>query len=228
MAQIRAVHIITADVDTHVCMCQCCTDFLTVPKPNPFGFMTQVKYKYTPKSNKKILIANKNKAIYNTTRLGHSLMVELRTLTPSVLVRIQLPQPHFASAMLRVAGHTSKADITISPKRGFCYIRRSSVHRSTLCEVGLDSIDILSYSSCMFYVYIIQSQSFPQHRYIGYTTDLRKRLNDHNRGYSVHTSKYRPWTLITYIGFSNKQAAIDFEKYLKTGSGQAFANKRLL
>ena len=57
------------------------------------------------------------------------------------------------------------------------------------------------------------------------TDDLKKRLHDHNAGYSFHTSKYKPWKLINYLAFSSKDAAIEFEKYLKSGSGQAFANR---
>ncbi|MCL1785911.1 MAG: GIY-YIG nuclease family protein [Alphaproteobacteria bacterium] len=79
----------------------------------------------------------------------------------------------------------------------------------------------------MFYVYLIQSDNFPEQRYVGYTADLQKRLNDHNSGSSFHTNKYKPWKLVTYLGFYNEQSALEFEKYLKTGSGQAFANKRL-
>jgi len=78
----------------------------------------------------------------------------------------------------------------------------------------------------MFYVYLIQSLDFPEQRYVGHTSDLKKRMNDHNSGFSFHTSKFKPWKLITYLGFSDEQSAINFEKYLKTGSGQAFANKR--
>ncbi|MCL1891813.1 MAG: GIY-YIG nuclease family protein [Alphaproteobacteria bacterium] len=79
----------------------------------------------------------------------------------------------------------------------------------------------------MFYVYLIQSETFPEQRYVGHISDLKKRLNDHNSGFSFHTNKYKPWKLVTYLGFSGEQPAIEFEKYLKTGSGQAFANKRL-
>jgi len=79
----------------------------------------------------------------------------------------------------------------------------------------------------VFYVYLIQNQKFPEQRYIGYSTDLRGRLADHNSGKSLHTKKYMPWTLITYFGFNNEQTAKEFEQYLKNGSGQAFANKRL-
>ena len=79
----------------------------------------------------------------------------------------------------------------------------------------------------MYYVYLIQSKNFPNQRYIGYTEDLKQRLKEHNAGMSTHTKKYAPWDLITYVAFSNKYAALDFETYLNKGSGHAFANKSL-
>jgi putative endonuclease len=57
------------------------------------------------------------------------------------------------------------------------------------------------------------------------TDDLRARLAKHNAGEVPHTSKYRPWRLRTYIAFDDEQRAIAFEKYLKSGSGRAFAKK---
>ena len=57
------------------------------------------------------------------------------------------------------------------------------------------------------------------------TDDLKERLKDHNAGRSLHTSKFKPWKLINYVAFSSKNAAIEFEKYLKTGSGQSFSNR---
>jgi putative endonuclease len=74
---------------------------------------------------------------------------------------------------------------------------------------------------------MLQSVEFPTRRYTGFTTELRKRLAAHNNGESIHTSKYRPWSLVGYHAFNDKQRALDFEKYLKSGSGKAFANKRL-
>jgi len=79
----------------------------------------------------------------------------------------------------------------------------------------------------MFYVYLLQSISQPDQRYVGFTEDLRQRFDVHNQGGSPHTSKYRPWKLITYLAFSEKPKALAFEKYLKSGSGHAFARKRL-
>jgi len=78
------------------------------------------------------------------------------------------------------------------------------------------------------FVYIAQSKSKPDEFYKGYTVNLDERLIEHNLGLSKHTVKFRPWTIIFFCGFENKQKAISFEKYLKSGSGRAFANKRLI
>ena len=80
----------------------------------------------------------------------------------------------------------------------------------------------------MFYVYLIKSISHPEQKYIGQTDDLKKRLKQHNAGYSIHTAKYKPWELVNYFAFISKDAALEFEQYLKTGSGHAFAKKTFL
>jgi len=77
----------------------------------------------------------------------------------------------------------------------------------------------------MFYVYILQSVNFPEHFYVGYTADLKKRLQDHNRGQSVHTNKFRPWVLQGYVAFDCEEKAQHFERYLKTGNGRNFQKK---
>ncbi len=79
----------------------------------------------------------------------------------------------------------------------------------------------------MFYVYLIRSISFLDKVYIGITKDLKKRMEVHNAGGSLHTAKYKPWELIVYLGFKREDKARQFEKYLKSGSGRAFAKKRL-
>ena len=79
----------------------------------------------------------------------------------------------------------------------------------------------------MKYVYLLQSLSHPDERYIGLTDDLHQRLAVHNRGGSPHTSKHKPWKIVTAIWFDDDQRATEFERYLKSGSGRAFANKRL-
>ncbi len=79
----------------------------------------------------------------------------------------------------------------------------------------------------LYYVYLLASVGDSPRRYIGVTSDLRARLIEHNSGKSPHTSKYRPWKIETYIAFSTRSQAEAFETYLKSGSGHAFARKRL-
>ena len=79
----------------------------------------------------------------------------------------------------------------------------------------------------MFYVYLLESVAVPGQRYVGFTTDLKLRLQRHNAGQSKHTAKFCPWRLVTYVAFSDRAKAETFERYLKSGSGHAFAAKRL-
>jgi putative endonuclease len=80
----------------------------------------------------------------------------------------------------------------------------------------------------MWYVYIIRSVPFPDQEYTGATADLKRRIADHNSGKSDRTSKFPPWKLVWYCAFQDKFAALEFEKYLKSHSGRAFAAKRLM
>jgi len=78
-----------------------------------------------------------------------------------------------------------------------------------------------------YYVYILRSEMHSEHFYSGFTEDLDARLKAHNAGQVPHTAKYRPWKIKTAIAFADRQKALDFETYLKTPSGRAFAKKRL-
>ena len=77
------------------------------------------------------------------------------------------------------------------------------------------------------YVYVLQSEADPSRFYTGCTRDFRKRLARHNSGEVRHTSKWKPWRVKTYIGFSDNAQARAFESYLKSASGRAFLKKRL-
>jgi predicted GIY-YIG superfamily endonuclease len=79
----------------------------------------------------------------------------------------------------------------------------------------------------MWFIYIIRSTTLPAQEYIGVTADLKRRIAEHNAGKSAHTAKFTPWELIWYSAFPNKYKALEFEKYLKSHSGRAFAKKRL-
>jgi predicted GIY-YIG superfamily endonuclease len=78
----------------------------------------------------------------------------------------------------------------------------------------------------MKYVYILQSQKDPERFYIGSTNDLKRRLKEHNLGKSIHTNKFIPWNIKTYIAFADEKKADEFEAFLKTGNGRLFARKR--
>ena len=78
-----------------------------------------------------------------------------------------------------------------------------------------------------FYVYILQSEQSPERFYTGFTEDLETRLISHNAGQVPHTAPLTPWRIKTAVAFTDRQRAVDFERYLKGPSGRAFAKKRL-
>ncbi len=80
----------------------------------------------------------------------------------------------------------------------------------------------------MFYVYIIKSLEKQDEFYTWFSENLKQRLEEHNAWKSTHTNKHKPWELVFYSAFKNKKEALDFEKYLKSASGIAFRNKRLV
>ncbi len=79
----------------------------------------------------------------------------------------------------------------------------------------------------MFYVYILLS-SKSHIFYFGSTNDLKQRSILHNAGKVISARPHIPWKLIWYCAFLTEKEARDFELYLKSGSGKAFAYKRLV
>ena len=77
----------------------------------------------------------------------------------------------------------------------------------------------------MYHVYILRSLSNPAQYYAGFTEEKKQRLADHNAGHCPHTSKHRPWELRVVVSFAKREEALDFERYLKSGSGRAFASR---
>ena len=75
------------------------------------------------------------------------------------------------------------------------------------------------------YVYLLQSERFPDRHYVGLTTDLAARLAKHNAGGNPHTAAHTPWLIQTAIAFRNPTRATRFERYLKSHSGRAFAQR---
>jgi putative endonuclease len=97
------------------------------------------------------------------------------------------------------------------------YRRAKAVAPELLCE-GVLSVK---------YIYILQSEQDAEHFYTGITDDLGARLSKHNSGEVAHTARFRPWNIKSYVVFTGDTRALAFEKHLKSGSGRAFAEKRL-
>ena len=80
----------------------------------------------------------------------------------------------------------------------------------------------------MYFVYILISKKDSRRYYIGFTDNLDERINKHNTGQTYYAGRYAPWELSSYIFFQKKERALEFERYLKSGSGFAFLKKHLL
>jgi putative endonuclease len=78
----------------------------------------------------------------------------------------------------------------------------------------------------MFYVYILQSRK-DAGLYIGYSSDLKRRLKEHQQGRSFATSFRKPWRLIYYEAYTVEADALGREKYLKSGAGRRFLKAQL-
>ena len=77
----------------------------------------------------------------------------------------------------------------------------------------------------MKHVYLIRSASNPRKTYVGSAEDLHRRLSEHNQGNSEHTARFLPLGLEVSVQFKDSAKADRFERYLKSGSGHAFAKR---
>ena len=77
------------------------------------------------------------------------------------------------------------------------------------------------------FVYVLRNNESPARYYPGVSSDVVTRHAEHNAGSCVHTAKYRPWSIDVVIEFADEQRALAFERYLKSGSGVAFAHRHL-
>ena len=77
-------------------------------------------------------------------------------------------------------------------------------------------------------VYILRSTKDRRCYYVGVTSNVDTRLATHNSGGSHHTARDRPWELVVSLKFADAGSALAFERYLKTGSGRAFAKRHFI
>jgi putative endonuclease len=80
---------------------------------------------------------------------------------------------------------------------------------------------------CKCIVYVLKATGHPTRYYTGITSDVGSRLEAHNAGRCVHTANARPWTVDVTVEFTDEKRALAFERYLKSGSGVAFAKRHL-
>lgn len=78
----------------------------------------------------------------------------------------------------------------------------------------------------MFYTYVLRSKK-DEELYIGWTDNLKNRINAHRKGLVESTSYRLPVELVYYEACTDKKKAIDREKQLKTGFGRAYLKRRL-
>lgn len=76
-------------------------------------------------------------------------------------------------------------------------------------------------------VYVLRSLTDPKRYYTGVTGNPRRRLLAHNAGRCPHTADATPWAIDVHIEFADERRALAFERYLKSGSGCAFAKRQL-
>jgi predicted GIY-YIG superfamily endonuclease len=79
----------------------------------------------------------------------------------------------------------------------------------------------------MRFVYVLRNLEAPPRYYTGLTSDVATPLAEHNAGSCTHTAKHRPWSIDVVVEFSDERRAVAFERYLKSGSGVAFAVRHL-
>ena len=79
----------------------------------------------------------------------------------------------------------------------------------------------------MFYVYILESIK-DNKLYIGYSADLKKRIEEHSRGIVMSTKNRRPMVLIYYEAYRAEKDARVREIFLKTGQGREFIKKNII
>jgi putative endonuclease len=77
------------------------------------------------------------------------------------------------------------------------------------------------------FVYVLRNQQAPSRYYTGLTSDVARRLVEHNAGRCCHTADNGPWSIDVAIEFADERRAVAFERYLKSGSGVAFAQRHL-
>ena len=77
----------------------------------------------------------------------------------------------------------------------------------------------------MYYVYVLINEK--KNLYIGFTKDLKKRVEKHNSSGTKYTSRFKQWKLIYYEAYLSEQDARRREKRLKDGRARYLLKERI-
>jgi putative endonuclease len=163
-----------------------------------------------------------------------SLMTQAKALTSSASSRHrQAKDVHRSSLSIRRA-KVDRKDVGVHPRGSSISVR----NRSFRFRVAI----LRSSSSGAFprgkglagwvamskrFVYVIRNQAIRPKYYTGLTSDVARRVSEHNTGRCSHTADHGPWSVDVAIEFADERRAVTFEQYLKSGSGVAFAQRHL-
>jgi predicted GIY-YIG superfamily endonuclease len=92
-------------------------------------------------------------------------------------------------------------------------------------STGISLAPSLNMGRMKQFVYVIKTEGTPTQFHVGLTSDVDTRLADHNRAACPHTASRKRWQLHVVIAFPDEARAVRFERYLKSGSGRAFARR---
>ena len=103
--------------------------------------------------------------------------------------------------------------------------RSTPIHRLLRPADALRALGVMPLPQTI--VYVLKSEVDPTRYYTGLTSNIDGRLDAHNAGRVPHTANGKPWIIDVIVEFRDEGRAIAFEKYLKSGSGCAFAKRHL-
>ena len=168
------------------------------------------------------MLARRPDALLHVARIVVSIHARNRHDAPGVARQLSLDE----GSLLLGPGRPREACIFLVPSR-ICSRQKPRQTRDVreiwACNSVASAVRCLMLMSTKRIVYVIRSRKDPERHYVGLTSDLPARLASHNAGESPQTRAHIPWALVVCVQFASEDAAIRFERFLKSSSGRAFA-----
>jgi putative endonuclease len=132
------------------------------------------------------------------------------------------------STTRRLASESARIDAPLPFRIYIPRVHLQLTPRETLRRSDVGTLALTMRMEEMRFVYVLRSDVDRGRYYSGITSDVTRRLAVHNSGGSRHTATLRPWQLVASVQFASQRSAALFERYLKTGSGRAFAKRHFI